>query len=139
RHRRVAAAGSLVHAADERRQHVGGGEVEVVARAVEVRWHRRDVGAAVLTAQRLYVHDAGDLRDGVRVVGLLQRTGEQGVLPDRLRGEAGVDAARAEEEQPRDAELPGGVDHIELDAQVVGEEVCGGGGVGHDATDAGGG
>ena len=127
----------VVELADHRRQHVRGLEVEVVARAVEVRRHRRDVGLVVLATHRLDVQHAGDLGDGVGVVGRLQQAGEQGVLADRLLGELRVDAARAEEQQPLDADLVGGVDDVHLDADVVGEEVGRVGGVGHDAADLG--
>ena len=54
---------------------------------------------AVLAAQRLDLQDAGDLGDGVGVVGRLERPGEQAVLADRLVGVLGVDAARPEEQQ----------------------------------------
>ena len=61
-------------------------EIEVVVRPVQVGRHRRDEVAAVLRAVGLAQLDARDLRDRVRLVGRLERAGEQCVLGHRLRG-----------------------------------------------------
>jgi hypothetical protein len=66
--------------------------VEVVLRAVKVGGHGGNGVEAVLDAVCLAHLDAGDLGDGVPLVGGLERAGEQGVLRDRLRREHGVDA-----------------------------------------------
>ena len=114
-------------------------QIEVVAGAVEVGRHRRDEVAAVLPAVGLAQLDAGDLGDRVPLVGRLERPGQQRVLGDRLRRELRVDAGRAEEQQLLDAALPGGVDDVGLDHQVVVEELGRVGVVGEDAADLGGG
>jgi hypothetical protein len=80
---------------DQGRQDVAGGEVEIVLRPVEVGRHGRDEVAAVLAAVGLGELDAGDLGDGVPLIGRLQRAGEQGFLADRLGGEPRIDAARS--------------------------------------------
>ena len=67
-------------------------QVEIVARPVEIGRHGRDEVAAVLAAIGLRQLDAGDLGDGVPLVGRLQRAGEQRVLGDRLRRELRIDA-----------------------------------------------
>ena len=85
----------FVRLADQRRQHVAGGEVVVVVGAVEIGWHYADVARAVLAVAAFTKLDAGNLGDGVGFVGLLQRTGEQIILPDRLRTVAGIDATGA--------------------------------------------
>jgi hypothetical protein len=120
-------------------QHVRPDRVERVVRAVEVGGHRADPAHAVLAARGLHVQDAGDLRDRVRVVGRLQRAGQQRVLADRLGRVLRVDAGRAEAQQPLHAVLERGVEHVELHPQVVGQEVHRLGRVGEDPADPGGG
>jgi hypothetical protein len=92
---------------------------------------------AVLAAHGLDVEDAGDLGDGVGVVGGLERAGQQRGLGHRLPRQLGVDAGRAEQQEPLDADSVGGLEHIDLDAQVVAEEVSRVGVVGQDAADLG--
>jgi hypothetical protein len=55
----------------------------------------------------------------------------------RLRGEPGVDAARAEEQQALDAIFVRGVDDVGLDRQVVADELGRVAVVGEDAADLG--
>ena len=101
--------------ADERGQHVRVGEVEVVARAVEVGGHGGEVAGAVLAVVAPAHLDARDLGDGVGPVGRLQRPGEQILFLDRLRAEPGIDAGGAEEEQALDAGVAAGLDDVGLD------------------------
>ena len=136
---RVAAELGLVHLADQGRQDMGVLQREIVARPVEVAGHRADEVAAVLGAGMVAELDARDLRDRVGLVGDLERTGQQRLLADRLRGQLRVDAARAEEEQLADAGAAGTVDDVGRHRQVVVEEIVRLGGVGLDAADAGGG
>ena len=75
----------LVELADHRRQHVARAQVEVVAGAIEVGRHEREVVGAVLAVETAAQLDAGDLGDRVRPVGLLERTGQQVLLLERLR------------------------------------------------------
>lgn len=58
---------------------------------------------------------------------------------DRLRGELGVYAGRAEKQQSVDAGQMGGVDHIGGDGEIFIEKLGGSGFVGEDAADARGG
>ena len=94
-------AGELrfVEPAHEHGHQVAVGGVEVVAGPVEVGGHGRDEVVAVLAAVELAELDAGDLGQGIALVGRFQGAGEQLVLGDRLVGFPGVDAARAEVEQ----------------------------------------
>ena len=133
RHRGVAPLRRLVEAPDQRRQHVGVLGVEVVARAIKVRRHDRAVVAPVLPVVALAQLDARDLGDGVGLVGGLERARQQRVLGHRLGGELGVDAGRAEEQEPLHPRQVGGVDHVRLDHQVLVEELGGIGVVGVDA------
>ena len=80
--------------------------VVVVSRAVKVARHHAAVVGAVLSVVALAHLDAGDLGDGVGLVGGFQRAGEQVFFLDRLRAVAGVDAAGSEEKQLLDAGLP---------------------------------
>ena len=130
----------LVEPADERGQDVRVLRVEVVVRAVEVGGHGGDGVEAVLDAVCLAHLDAGDLGDGVPLVGGLERAGEERALGDGLRRELGVDAGGAQEEELADgAGAQRGVDDVGLDLEVGGDEVGGEGGVGVDAADLGGG
>ena len=82
--------------------------------------------------------DAGDLGDGIGFVGLFQRTGQEEVLPDRLRAVARIDAARAEKAQALHTGQPGTVNQVGLDHQVLVDEVGAQRVVGVDAADDGG-
>ena len=75
----------VVELAHHRRQHVRARQVEVVVRAVEVGRHRRDEVRAVLPPVGLAQLDPGDLGDRVRLVGRLERAGQQRLLGHRLR------------------------------------------------------
>ena len=83
------------------------------------------------------LQDPRDLGDGVGVVGRLEVASQQGVLVDGLRRQLRIDARGSEEEEPLDAVLEGGVHHVDLDLQVLGQEVDGVGVVRHDAADLG--
>ena len=93
----------------------------------------------MLTCVRLAHFDAGDLRDRVPLIGWLERTGQQRRLVQRLRREARIDAARAEEAKLARAVAVGGVDQIRLDLEVVANEVGRVRVVGGNAADLGGG
>ena len=81
--------------------------------------------------------DAGDLGDGIGLVGGFERTGEQVLFANRLRAIARVDAARAEEDQPLHAGAVRALDEVGLDLQVLVEEVGALHVVGQDAADLG--
>jgi hypothetical protein len=123
--------------ADQRGQNVRAGEVEVVARAVEVGGHDGEVAGAVLAVVAPAHLDAGDLGNGIGPVGGFERPCEQVLLLDRLGTEPGVDAGGAEEEQALDTGVAAGLDDVGLENEVVADEVCGIGAVGEDATDPG--
>ena len=125
--------------ADESREDVRVGEVEVVVWAVEVGGHGGQVPGAVLAVVAPAHLDPGDLGEGVGAVGGLEGAGEEAGLGHGLGGELGVDAGGAEEEEAVDAGLPRGLDHVGLDDEVVADEVGGVGVVGEDAADPGGG
>ena len=74
-------------------------EIEVVVRPVQIRRHRGDEVAPVLPPVRLAQLDAGDLRDRVRLVRRLERTGQQLILGDRLRRQPRIDARATEVQQ----------------------------------------
>jgi hypothetical protein len=128
----------VVELAEQRRQDVRARQVEVVPGAVQVGRHRRDEVAPVLPAVRLAELDAGDLGDGVRLVGGLERPGQEVFLLHRLRALAGVDAGAAEVQELRDPLAVRRVHHGRVDHHVVVDELGGPGGVGHDAADGAG-
>ena len=97
-------------------------QVVVVARTVQVGRHGRNEVVAVLVPVGLAEFDAGNLGDGVGLVGGFQRPGQQGRLGQGLGGQFRVNAARPQEEQLLDPDLVGGVDEVRLDHQVVIQE-----------------
>jgi hypothetical protein len=92
-------------------------------RTVQVCRHRRDTRQAVLTANGLQLYDPGDLGDRTGVVRPIQMLREQGVLDDALGGELWVDAGGAGEQHPLDFVVQRRVQHLDLDAYVVADEV----------------
>lgn len=121
--------------ADQRGQDVAVGEVVVVVGAVKVGGHDAHIAGAVLAVAAFAQLDAGDLGDGIGLVGLFQRAGEKVVLPDRLRAVARVDATGAEKAQILDAGLEGAMDDVVLDSEVFVNEVGAVGVVGVNAAD----
>jgi hypothetical protein len=119
----VATLLGLMRLADQRRQHVAVVEVVVVVGAVQVGRHDADVLPAVLIVVGITQLDAGDLGDGVGLVGGLQRAGEQVIFFQWLGGQLGVDAAAAQEHQALHARLVRGVDQVGLDHQVLVQEL----------------
>ena len=131
----------LMEAADERGDDVAVLGVVVVARAVEVGGHDAAVvhamTLAILAVVGLAKLDAGNLGDGVGLVGGLQCAGEQAVFGHGLGGQTGVDAARAQKQQLLDARSEGRLDEVGLHHEVVVDEVGGVAVVGVDAAYAG--
>ena len=105
RHRGTVALLGLVELADQGRDDVAVLRVVVVARAIQVGGHHRQVAGAVLPVVAPAHLDAGDLGQGVGPVGGLQRAGEQVFLPHRLGAQLGIDAGGAQEQQALDAVL----------------------------------
>ncbi len=120
---------------DQRRNDMGRGQIEIVGKAIEIGRHRRDEIAAVLPAVRAAQHDAGDLSDGVPLVGRLERTGEQGILAHRLSCEPRIDAGRAEKQELFDPDLACRLDDVGFDHQIVVKEIGGPCIVGDNAAD----
>ena len=128
----------FVEATDEGRQHVAVLGMVVVVGAVEVGGHHGDVVRAVLAVEELAILEAGDLGQGIGLVGLLQLAGEQAALGHGLRRHAGVDAAGAQEFELAAAVAPGGMDDVHLQDHVVVHEVGQRALVGHNAAHLGG-
>ena len=95
----------------------------VVIRAVQIGRHHGDVVRPVLPVQELAVLQARYLRQGVSLVRLLQRPGQQAALRHRLRRHARIDARRPQELQLLATVLPGRMDNIHLQNHVVVHEV----------------
>lgn len=114
--------------------------MEVIVLAVEIGRHGRDRIESVLDPVSLAHLDAGDLGDGVPLVGGLERAGKERGFGYGLRGVLGVDAGGSEEEEFLNRSgSEGGVDDVGLDLEVDGDEVGGEGRVGVDPADLGGG
>ncbi len=114
-------------------------EVVVVVGAVQVGGHGGHEFCAVLPVVAVAHLDTGDLGQGVRTVGRFQWAGEQAVFLHRLGSCLGIDAGGAQEQQALHVVLPGAVDDVALDDEVVVDELRRVGVVGVDAADAGGG
>src|SRR5699024_10177402 len=127
----------LVEAADQRRQHMAVGGVVVVVGTVQVGRHDADVVGAVLAVEVLAVFQAGDLGQGVGLVGLFQRRGQQAAFRHGLGRQAGINAGAAQKFQLFAAVLPGRVDDVHLQNHVVVHEIGLGLVVGHDAAHLG--
>lgn len=125
----------LVRLDDQGRHDMALHQVEIVARAIEIGRHDGDEVAAVLPAVGLAQLDAGDLGDGVPLVGRLQRAGEQRRLGNRLRRQARIDARGTEQHQLLDAGAARGLHDVRLDHQIVVDELGRPRVVGVDAAD----
>ena len=112
-------------------------QVEVVARAIKVGRHHSDIVGAILQVEALAHLQPGDLGDGVGLVGVLQRRGQQARLADGLRSLARIDARAAQKQQLLHAVPPALADHVLLDLQVLVDEVGAVFQVGHDAAHMG--
>ena len=113
------------------------GGVVVVVGTVQVRRHDADVVGAVLAVEVLAVFQAGDLGQGVGLVGLFQRRGQQAAFRHGLGRQAGINAGAAQKFQLFAAVLPGRVDDVHLQNHVVVHEIGLGLVVGHDAAHLG--
>jgi hypothetical protein len=122
---------------DQGRQHMRAKRIVVVARTVEVGGHGGDEVAAVLAPVGLAELDAGNLGDGVPLVGRLEGAAQQELLLQRLGGHPRVDAGAAEEQQLAHPMPPGRIDDVVLDGQVAEEELAREVVVGLDAADLG--
>ena len=119
------------------RDDVGVLQVVVVAGAIEVGRHGRAEVGAILPVVGLAHLDAGDLGDGVGLVGRLQDTGEEVLLAHGLGRELRIDAGGAQEEEVLHPGLKRFVDDVGLDHQVLVDELGRIGVVGEDAAHLG--
>ncbi len=89
-------------------------QVEVVVRSVEVgRHHRNEIGT-VLNVEALAHLQARDLGNRIRLVGIFEWSGQQGILPHRLRRLFRVDAGAPQEKQLLHSMVPALTDHVVL-------------------------
>ena len=110
-------------------------EVKVIVGAVEVRRHDCDVVRAVLEVEALTHLEPRDLSDSVGLVGVLQRSREEGFFAEGLLGLSGIDAGAAEEEEILYAVAEALSDDVLLYLEVVVDEVSAVGVVRHDPPD----
>ena len=106
------------HLPDQGRDHVGGLEVEVVARPVEVRGQDVCGPKAVLLAVGLRAHEHRLLRDAVRRVRLLRVAVPEVVLGERHRRELRVRAHRAGHHHLADVVSPRELEDVRAHHQV---------------------
>ena len=76
----------------EGRKYVGMRGMVIVVRPVEVGGHDGDVIGAILAVEILAVFEPRDFGEGVSLVGLLQRGGQQAAFGHGLGCHAGIDA-----------------------------------------------
>src|SRR5258705_8377694 len=119
---------------DQRWQHMRPDRIEVVVRPVKVCRHHADEVCTVLTVVAAAKLNAGDLRNGVGLVGWLQRPRQQRLLLDGLRRVLGIDAARTKEKQLADPSTIGGCDNVQLNPKVGDNEIRGARVVGENAS-----
>ena len=123
-----------IHLAHHGRHHMAVFQVEIIVGAIEVRRHHGDEVGTVLQVVTLAHLQAGNLGDGIGLVGIFQRTGEQGVLRHRLRRFLRVDTGTSQEEQFLHPMGVGLADDVALDLHVHHDEVGAIQAVGHDAA-----
>ena len=75
---------------------MAGGEVEIVARAIEIGGHRRDEIASMLTSIGLAELQSRNFGNGVPFIGGFKRPGQQCALFNRLRRELRINAGGTE-------------------------------------------
>jgi hypothetical protein len=78
--------------AEQRRQHVRVVQVEIVTGAIKIGRHRADEVLSILPRVGLAELDARYLGQRIRLIGRLERAGQQRILRDRLRRELRVNA-----------------------------------------------
>ena len=98
-------------------------QVVVVARPIQVGGHHAGVARAVLRIKAFAQLDAGNLGQGVRLVGWLQRASEQILFFDGLRAITWVNAARTQKHQIVDASTVSPLNQVGLHHQVLVDEV----------------
>lgn len=123
--------------ANQSRDDVAVFRVVGVTRAIEVGGHRGEVFGAVLPVIAPAHFDAGDLGKRVRAVSRFERASKEVFFLHRLWGMLRVDATGAEKHQSLDIVLPGGVDNVGLNGEVVADKFGWVGVVGVDAADLG--
>jgi hypothetical protein len=122
---------------DQRGQDMGGLEIKIILRSVEIGRHGGNEVRAILLGVGLAELDAADFGQGIGLVGRLQAAGQQRVLLHRLGRKFGVDAGAAEKEKLLDLGGVGAVDEIEFDLQILAEKFDRLRGIGPDAPDFG--
>src|SRR5690606_38428862 len=105
RDRGVAAQLGLVRLAEEGGQDVRGVQVESVVGPVKIRGHAGEKIFPLPGGVGLAELDAGNLRQGVSVIGGLEGAGEKGALRNGLGREFWIDARTAQEEKFAGAEI----------------------------------
>jgi hypothetical protein len=127
----------FVGLADQGGQDVAGLQVVVVAGAVEVGRHDREVARAVLAVVGPAHLDARDLGHGVGAVRGFKGARQQVGFADGLRTFPGIDAAGAQKKETLHARKVCAVDDVGLDGEVRVDEIRRERVVGVDAADFG--
>ena len=125
---------SQVDLAHHGRHDMGVLEVEVVVGTIEVGGHDSDIVGAILQVVALAHLQACNLGNGVRLIGILQWSGEQGILSHGLWSLLGVDASAAQEEELLHAMGVSLADDVALDLHIHHDEVGTVQAVGHDTA-----
>lgn len=108
--------------AQQGQDHVGILQVLVIARAIQISRHNRQIAGPVLAVVRPAQLDPGDLGHGIRPIRGFQGPGQEVFLLDGLGTLTWVDAGGTQKQQVIDPGTPGLVDHIRLDGQVLLDE-----------------
>ena len=109
-------------------------QMEVVVGAIQVRRHHGYIIGAVLQVVALAHLQAGNLCNGILLVGVFQRAGQQAVFLHRLRCILGIDTGATQEEEFLYAMGVCFADDIALNLHVHHDEVCPIEHIGHDAA-----
>jgi len=104
----------FMKSANQSGQDVGGLQIEIVARTIEVCGHKRHCVEAILLAIGFAGFDSGNFGDGVPLIGGFEGTGQEIVFLKRLRRKLRINARGAEEEQLLDLVAVSRVNNVAL-------------------------
>jgi hypothetical protein len=113
----------FVHLSQQGGKHVRTLQIEIIAWPVKIGRHGADENPAILPGVGLAKPDAGNLRDGIRFVCRLEGSRQQSGFLERLRGQPGVNARTAKEQEFLDVEPMRRLDKVVLDLQIIQQEL----------------
>ena len=110
-------------------------QMEIIVRTIQISRHYGDIIGSILKVKALAHLQTGNLGNGIRLVGILQRRSQQYILSHRLRSISGIDAGAAQKEQFFDLMTETLSNDILLNLQIIIDKVGTIQTVGHNTPD----